>query len=388
MNVQNNTIVHLDLDTFFVSVERLTNSALIGKPVIIGGLSDRGVVASCSYEARKFGVHSAMPMRMALTLCRDATVIRGDMDLYSKLSREVTDVIADCAPVYEKASIDEHYLDITGMDRFIGSYKWSHELRSRIIRETGLPISFGLSVNKTVSKIATGEGKPNGEKEVPRDLVRPFLNPLSIKKIPGVGDKTCHLLHSMGVFTIHTLSDIPPEIMQNVLGKSGIDIWRKANGIDFNPVVRYSEEKSISTERTFDIDTIDIQMLERLLTGMVEKIAFKMRQSQKLASVVTVKIRYANYDTHTLQKKIAYTSFDHVLMDTARELFRRLYERRMLIRLIGFKLGGLIGGVQQLDLFDDNEKMIKLYLSMDKIRMRFGSDAVHRASGMQKSSKF
>ena len=388
MNVQNNTIVHLDLDTFFVSVERLTNSALIGKPVIIGGLSDRGVVASCSYEARKFGVHSAMPMRMALTLCRDATVIRGDMDLYSKLSREVTDVIADCAPAYEKASIDEHYLDITGMDRFIGSYKWSHELRSRIIRETGLPISFGLSVNKTVSKIATGEGKPNGEKEVPRDLVRPFLNPLSIKKIPGVGDKTCHLLHSMGVFTIHTLSDIPPEIMQNVLGKSGIDIWRKANGIDFNPVVRYSEEKSISTERTFDIDTIDIQMLERLLTGMVEKIAFKMRQSQKLASVVTVKIRYANYDTNTLQKKIAYTSFDHVLMDTARELFRRLYERRMLIRLIGFKLGGLIGGVQQLDLFDDNEKMIKLYLSMDKIRMRFGSDAVHRASGMQKSSKF
>ena len=388
MNFQNSTIVHLDLDTFFVSVERLTNSALIGKPVIIGGLSDRGVVASCSYEARKFGVHSAMPMRMALALCRDATVIRGDMDEYSKRSREVTDVIADCAPIYEKASIDEHYLDITGMDRFIGSYKWAHELRSRIIRETGLPISFGLSVNKTVSKIATGEGKPNGEKEVPRDLVRPFLNPLSIKKIPGVGDKTCHLLHSMGVFTIHTLSDIPLEMMQNVLGKSGIDIWRKANGIDLNPVVRYSEEKSISTERTFDIDTIDVQMLERLLTGMVEKIAFKMRQSQKLASVVTVKIRYANYDTNTLQKKIAYTSFDHVLMDTARELFRRLYERRMLIRLIGVKLGGLIGGVQQLDLFDDNDKMIKLYLSMDKIRMRFGSDAVHRASGIEKSSKF
>jgi len=387
MNFQNNTIVHLDLDTFFVSVERLRDSALIGKPVIIGGLSDRGVVASCSYEARQFGVHSAMPMRMALNLCRDATVIRGDMDEYSRRSREVTEVIASCAPVYEKASIDEHYLDISGMDRFIGSYKWTHELRSRIIRETGLPISFGLSVNKTVSKIATGEAKPNGEKQVPRDLVQPFLNPLPIKKIPGVGDKTRQMLHSMGVFTIHTLSIIPPEMMQSVLGKSGIDIWRKANGIDFSPVVHYSEEKSISTERTFETDTIDVQMLERLLIAMVEKIAFKMRKKQKLCSVITVKIRYSNFDTHTLQKQIAYTSFDHVLMSTALDLFRRLYERRMLIRLIGVKLGGLIGGVQQLDLFDNNEKMIKLYLSMDKIRLRYGSDSIHRASGVEKKEK-
>lgn len=387
MNFQKNTIVHLDLDTFFVSVERLRNSALIGKPVIIGGLSDRGVVASCSYEARQFGVHSAMPMRMALNLCRDATVIRGDMDEYSRRSREVTEVIAASAPVYEKASIDEHYLDISGMDRFIGSYKWTHELRSRIISETGLPISFGLSVNKTVSKIATGEAKPNGEKEVPRDLVQPFLNPLPIKKIPGVGDKTRQLLHAMGVYTIHTLSAIPPEMIQSVLGKSGIDIWQKANGIDSSPVVRYSEEKSISTERTFETDTIDVQMLQCLLIGMVEKIAFKMRKKQKLASVVTVKIRYSNFDTHTLQKQIAYTSFDHVLMDTALDLFRRLYERRMLIRLIGVKLGGLVGGVQQLDLFDNNEKLIKLYLSMDKIRMRFGSGAIHRASGVEKKEK-
>mgnify|MGYP000951258834 FL=1 len=387
MNLQNNTIVHLDLDTFFVSVERLRNPLLNGKPVIIGGLSDRGVVASCSYEARQFGVHSAMPMRMALNLCHDATVIRGDMDEYSKRSREVTEIIAESAPVYEKASIDEHYLDISGMDRFIGSYKWTHELRRRIISETGLPISFGLSVNKTVSKIATGEAKPNGEKQVPRDLVQPFLNPLPIKKIPGVGDKTRQLLHSMGVFTIHTLSIIPPEMLQSALGKSGIDIWRKANGIDFSPVVRYSEEKSISTERTFETDTIDVQMLERLLIAMVEKIAFRMRKKQKLASVVTVKIRYSNFDTHTLQKQIAYTSFDHVLMSTALDLFRRLYERRMLIRLIGVKLGGLIGGVQQLDLFDNNEKMVKLYLSMDKIRLRYGSDSIHRASGVEKKEK-
>ena len=384
MNFQNSTIVHLDLDTFFVSVERLRNSALMGKPVIIGGLSDRGVVASCSYEVRRFGVHSAMPMRMARNLCPEAIVIRGDMNEYSKQSRLVTDIIADCAPVYEKASIDEHYIDISGMDRFIGSYKWAHELRGRIIRETGLPISFGLSVNKTVSKIATGEAKPNGEIEVPRDFVQPFLNPLPIKKIPGVGDKTRQLLHSMGVFTIRTLSEIAPEMIQHVLGKSGIDIWKKANGIDLSPVVCYSEEKSISTERTFENDTIDVQMLERLLIALVEKITFKMRKKQKLASLVTVKIRYSNFDTHTLQKKIAYTSFDHTLMDTALDLFRRLHERQMLIRLIGVKLGGLIGGVEQLDLFDNNDKITKLYLSMDQIRLRYGSDAIHRASGVGK----
>ncbi|HWS00417.1 MAG TPA: DNA polymerase IV [Prolixibacteraceae bacterium] len=382
MNFQDRTIVHMDLDTFFVSVERLQNSGLVGRPVIIGGLSDRGVVASCSYEARKYGVHSAMPMKMALNLCKDAAVIRGDMDLYSKYSKLVTDVIAEKAPVYEKASIDEHYLDITGIDRFWGAYKWTHELRQSIISETGLPISFGLSVNKTVCKIATGEAKPNGEKQVDKDAIQPFLNPLSIRKIPMVGNKTYQLLRSMGVSTIQTLSAIPIEMMESVLGKNGTEIWKKAHGLDFTPVIPYSEEKSISTERTFETDTIDVLMLERLLISMAEKLCFKLRKKEKLASVVTVKIRYANYDTHTLQKKIAYTSLDHVMIGTVRELFRRIYERRMLIRLIGIKFGGLISGAQQLNLFDNNEKQIKLYLSMDKIRLHYGAGAIKRASGL------
>jgi len=372
----------MDLDTFFVSVERLVNSELIGKPVVIGGISDRGVVASCSYEARRFGVHSAMPMKMALNLCREAVVIRGDMDLYSKYSKLVTDVIADKAPMYEKASIDEHYLDISGIDRYWGALKWSHELRQSIMGETGLPISFGLSVNKTVSKIATGEAKPNGEKQVDKNFVQPFLNPLSIRKIPGVGGKSYQLLRSMGVSTIQTLSSVPVEMVQSVLGKNGIEIWRRAHGIDFTPVVPYSEEKSMSKERTFETDTIDVAMLDQLMISMTEKLCFKLRKHEKLTSVVTVKIRYANYDTHTLQKKIAYTSFDHVLIGVVRELFKRLYERRMLIRLVGVKLGGLIHGVQQLDLFEDNEERIKLYLSMDKIRLRFGAGAIRRASGM------
>ena len=382
METPNRTILHLDLDTFFVSVERLLNSKLTAKPVIIGGQSDRAVVSSCSYEARQFGVHSGMPMKMAYNLCRDAIIIRGDMDLYTKYSRLVTDVIADKAPVYEKASIDEHYIDITGMDRFFCSYAWSHELRNRILKETGLPVSFGLSVNKTVSKIATGEAKPNGEKEVPAPLVQPFLNPLSIRKIPMVGEKSYQLLRSMGVSTIQTLSAIPLPMMESLLGKTGLEIWRRANGIDASPVVPYSEEKSISKECTFETDTIDIDMMKQVIIGMVEKLAFKLRKYQKLTSVVTIKIRYANYDTHTLQKKISYTSFDHVLMDTALELFKRLYERRMLIRLIGVKLGGLVNGAQQLDLFDHNEKMINLYMQIDKIKLRYGSSAIQRASGL------
>ena len=382
MQFQDRTIVHMDLDTFFVSVERLLNSELNHKPVIIGSLSDRGVVASCSYEARQFGVHSAMPMKMALNLCRDATVIRGDMDLYSKYSRLVTDVIAEKAPLYEKASVDEHYLDITGIDRFWGALKWTRELRQAIIRETGLPISYGLSVNKTVSKIATGEAKPNGEKEVDKSEVKPFLNPLSIRKIPMIGPKTYQLLRSMGIDTIETLSAIPMEMMESVLGKNGIDIWRKANGIDFTPVVPWSEEKSVSKERTFETDTIDVAMLEQVLISMTEKLCFKLRKKEKLASVVTVKVRYANYDTHTLQQKVPYTSFDHTLIDTVKSLFRRLYQRRMLVRLIGVKLGGLVHGVQQLNLFENNEKQVKLYLSMDKIRLRYGAGAIHRASGI------
>jgi DNA polymerase IV len=377
------TIVHFDLDTFFVSVERLLNSSLVGKPVIVGGTSDRGVVAGCSYEARRYGVHSAMPMKLALNLCSDAIVIRGDGDQYSKYSRMVTDVIAESAPVYEKASIDEHYLDITGMDRFFGSMKWTHELRQRIIRETGLPISVGLSVNKTVSKIATGEAKPNGEIQVEPPRVKPFLAPLSIRKIPMIGTKTYQTLRSMGVANIRTLSLIPPEMMDKLMGKNGIDIWKKANGIDTNPVVPYSERKSISTETTFEQDTIDVTRMREILSAMIEKIAFSMRKKGKLTGCVTVKIRYANFDTHTLQKVIPYTSFDHVLTKVALGLFDRLYTRRMLIRLIGVRFSHLVGGVQQLNLFEDTPEMVSLYQSLDRIRKRFGERAVFRAVGLQ-----
>lgn len=376
-------IVHMDLDTFFVSVERLMNSELNGKPIIIGGTSDRGVVASCSYESRLYGVSSAMPMRMAKQLCPNAIVIRGDMDAYSRYSDLVTEVIADESPIYEKASIDEHYLDITGMDRFFGCLQWTKELRSRIIKETGLPISFGLSINKTVSKIATGESKPNGEMHIQDTNVKLFLTPLSIKKIPGVGDKTYRSLRTMGVDTIGTLSAVPHDVMLRVMGKNGDMLWKKANGIDTTPVKPYSKRKSIGTEKTFEKDEIDMLFFHQLLVGMVEKLGYELRKSQWLSSCITVKIRYSNFDTHTQQKRIPYTSLDHHLMDIAKELFVQVYNRRMRLRLIGVRLSHLIQGTQQLNMFDDTPHLISLYQAWDAMRNRYGGHAIKRAVTMK-----
>lgn len=376
------TVAHLDLDTFFVSVERLMNSRLNQLPVIVGGGSDRGVVSACSYEARKYAVHSGMPMKMARQLCPDAVVIRGDMDTYTRYSRMVTDIIAEAAPVYEKASIDEHYLDLTGLDRFFGMQKWSHELRTRIIKETGLPVSLGMSVNKTVAKIATGESKPCGEIYVQPAMIAGFLDPLSIRKIPMLGKQSYRLLRSMGVPDIRTLKMIPPGMMEKVLGKNGRSIWDKANGIDPTPVIQYSERKSIGSEHTFERDTTDVECIRSLLSGSVEKLCFKLRKDQWLVSCITVKIRYSDFNTFTLQKRIAYTSFDHTIMKTTLELFEKLYNRRMLIRLVGVRFSGLIRGTQQLNLFEDTPEMVNLYIAMDNIRKRFGTSALKRAGGM------
>jgi len=375
-------IIHLDLDSFFVSVERLRNTSLVGKPILIGGNSDRGVVASCSYEARKYGVSSAMPMRMAKILCPDAIVVRGDMEVYSQYSNMVTDIIDESAPLYEKASIDEHYIDITGMDRFFGCVQWTTELRQRIIRETGLPMSLGLSPNKTVSKIATGEAKPSGQLQVESERVRPFLNPLSIAKIPMLGQKSYQLLRNMGVALIETLSAMPVEMMVRVLGENGRSIWEKANGIDHAPVIPYTERKSIGTERTFEKDTTDIVMINELLVTMVEELCYTLRSKQKLASCITVKIRYSNFDTHTTQMRIPYTASDHVLIAKARELFKKLYERRMLIRLVGVRLSHLVQGHPQINLFEDTTEMVSLYQAIDRLKNRFGESAVIRAVGV------
>ncbi|MCO6358697.1 DNA polymerase IV [Roseivirga pacifica] len=378
-----NTILHLDLDTFFVSVERLYDSRLVGKPVLIGGVSDRGVVASCSYEARTYGVHSAMPMKRAKELCPDAIQIRGNAGNYTKHSEMVTEIIKEAVPLYEKTSIDEFYADLTGMDKFFSSYQMAKELRMKIRNETGLPISFGLSKNKTVSKVATGEAKPDNEIRVDYGCEKPFLAPLSVSKIPMVGPKTQQTLYSLGVKRIQTIQEMPVELMEKVLGKNGVSIWKKANGLDNSPVIPYSERKSISTERTFDRDTIDVHKLRGILLAMAENLAFQLRRGLKLTACVTVKVRYSDFNTYTLQSRIPYTSADHVLIPKTMELFDKLYNKRLLVRLIGVRFSHLVEGGLQINLFDDNEEIINLYHAMDKIRDKHGDRSVLRAFGME-----
>ncbi|MCO6491550.1 MAG: DNA polymerase IV [Phaeodactylibacter sp.] len=370
-------ILHLDFDAFFVSVEQQRNSALKGKPLIIGGTGARGVVASCSYEARAYGVYSAMPIKMALRLCPEAVVLRGDMEAYSRQSKVITEIIREEAPLFEKASIDEFYLDLTGMDRHFGCWLWSKELREKIIRESGLPLSIGLSVNKLVSKVGAGEAKPNGAQLVEAGTEKGFLGPLSVRKLPSVGQATCKKLSFMGVRTVQVLSQVPPPLLQREFGKPGLSLWKKANAIDDSPVVPYTDKQSISAEQTFQEDTIDMQFLHGQLAGMVTKLAYELRQSNKLTSCIAVKLRYTDFNTFSKQRKIPYTASDSVLVQQARELLGQLYERRQLVRLVGVRISGLAPGCPQLSLFDASEKEHRLMQAMDRVRRRFGYGAVH-----------
>lgn len=379
-------IVHMDMDTFFVSCERLLDSRLNGKPVLIGGTSDRGVVASCSYEARKFGIYSAMPMRMAKQLCPEAIILRGNAGTYTKFSKNVTDVIKETVPLYEKSSIDEFYLDLTGMDKFFGCHQLATELRQRIIKETGLPISFGLSINKTVSKVATGEAKPNNQLRILKGNEKPFLAPLSVRKLPMVGEVTYKTLCDLGVKRIKTVQEMPRELMHKVLGKSGLSIWKKANGIDNSPVVQYHERKSISTERTFNKDTTDMYKLRGIIIAMAENLAYQLRRGNKLTACITFKIRYSDFQTYTQQKRIPYSSLDNSIIPVVLNLFEKLYNRRLLVRLIGVKFSHLVEGGHQINLFKDDEKLINLSTAIDKMRERYGDRAVISASGMAAKS--
>ncbi|NHF58553.1 DNA polymerase IV [Flavobacteriaceae bacterium TP-CH-4] len=376
------TILHIDLDTFYVSVERQLNRELQNRPLLVGGTGDRGVVAACSYETRGFGVHSGMPMKMARELCPEAVVIRGNAGTYSQYSDVVTEIIKEKVPLFEKSSIDEFYADLSGMDRFFGAYKYATELRQKIINETGLPISFGLSVNKVVSKVATNEAKPNNQLKVDKGWEKPFLAPLSIKKIPMVGDKTYQTLRNLGLRQVRTVQEMPMEVMQRVLGANGTVIWKRANGMDNTPVIPFCERKSISTERTFDRDTIDVHKLKGVLIAMTENLAYQLRRGEKLTACISVKIRYSDFNTYSKQLRIPYTSADHILIPKILELFKALYNRRLLVRLIGIRFSHLVSGNYQINLFDDTEEILNLYNALDTIRERYGDKSVIRAAGL------
>lgn len=380
----NRHIAHLDMDTFFVSVERLKNSKLKNKPLIVGG-GERGVVMACSYETRKFQVHSGMSMKMARRLCPEAMVIRGDFDSYSKYSRLVTDVVRDTVPEFEKASIDEFYIDLTGFDKFFGCSLFIGELKKKIAKESGLPVSYGMASNKLVSKVATNEAKPNGQLEIPFGEEKTFLAPLPVNRIPGIGQETAILLIQRGVETVRFLSEIPVEMLECLFGKNGVELWRRANGIDETPVVPYREQKSISTDHTFENDTTNIFFLHGALTRMTEAIAFQLRQQDKMTGCVSVKIKYSNFDTVTKQRHIDYSSSDHVLLKFSRELFDKLYERRLRIRGIGVGFSDLIPGNYQINLYEDTQEMIHLYGAVDSIKKRFGEKFLMRAIGVKRT---
>ena len=378
-NTPQRIVAHFDLDSFFVSVEILNNPSLKGKPVFVGG-SERGVVVACSYEARKFGIHSGMPSKQAMQLCPQAIVVKGSRSEYSRFSRWVTQIVAAKAPLFEKASIDEFYLDLTGMDKFFNPLQWTIDLRKEIIDETQLPISFGLSCNKMMAKIATNEAKPNGYLQIPFGKEKEFLAPLAVDKIPGVGEHTHAVLKSMGIYTIGDVNNNTQAALEERLGKWGIDLWQKSFGIHNSEVVQYQEAKSISSENTFDENKTNLIFLMSELVRLTEKIAFELRQDGKVAGCVAVKIRYPDFETTSRQTSISFTCADDELIPVVKDLFNKLYKKGKPIRLLGVRLSELTQDAVQTNLFCNTERKSDLYKAIDEVKNRFGKMKIKRAS--------
>ncbi len=373
------TIAHFDLDSFFVSVEILNDPSLKGKPVIVGG-SDRGVVAACSYEARKFGIHSAMPSSKAKQLCPQAIFVKGHRSDYSKYSRWVTQIIAANAPLFEKASIDEFYLDLTGMNKYFNALQWTIDLRKKIMDETKLPISFGLASNKMMAKMATNQAKPNGYLQIPFGKEKDFLGPLPVSAIPGVGEQTNLILKSMGIHQIKQISEAAIESLEERLGKWGTDLWNKSQGLHRGEVTAYHEAKSISSENTFDENKTDARFLNNELVRLTEKICFELRQDEKVAGCIAVKIRYPDFETTSRQTSMPYTNADDEIIPLVKDLFQKLYKKGNPVRLLGVKLSELTIDAVQTNLFNDVEKKTDLYKAIDEVKNRFGKTFIKRAS--------
>jgi DNA polymerase IV len=383
MEIPQRIIAHLDLDTFFVSVELLSHPEYKGKPVIVGG-RDRGVVTSCSYEARKFGVRSGMPSRKAIQLCPQAIILNWSRGEYSRYSRWVTQIIEAKAPLFEKASVDEFYIDLTGMQKFFDPLQWTIDLRQQIIDETKLPISFGIASNKMMAKIATDEAKPNGYLQVPFGKEKEFLAPMPVSKIPGVGEHTYEVLKAMGIKTIKDISEKTQEELEERLGKWGVDLWYKSQGIHHGEVSSYHEAKSVSSEHTFDENKLDIDYLKSELVRLTEKIAYELRQDGKVAGCVAVKIRYHDFETTSRQTTISYTCADDEIIPVVKELFDKLYHKGAPVRLLGVRLSELTNDAIQTNLFDDVERKTDLYKAIDNVKDRFGKNALNRASSSKK----
>ena len=381
MSAPSNIIAHFDLDSFFVSVEILKDPSLKGKPVIVGGHNEKGIVTTCTYEARKFGVHSAMPMKTAMRLCPQAIVVSGTYSEYSRYSKWVTQIIASRAPLFEKASVDEFYIDLQGMDKFFDPLKWTIDLRELIMNETGLPISFGIAKNKMVAKMATNEAKPNGFLQVPLGKEKEFLAPLEVNKIPGVGEQSNKILQYHGIKLIGDIQQATPENLEKLLGKWGYELWNKAQGNHTSTIEEYREPKSISTENTFEENVMDVEFLMSEIVRMTEKICFELRREEKVTGCVTIKLRYPDFETTSRQASIPYTSADDEIIPVAKALFHKLYKKGKPIRLLGVRLSDFNNDALQANLFHDTKRKNVLYKTVDEVKNRFGKSSVVRASG-------
>ena len=377
------SIAHIDLDSFFVSVERLLDPKLVGKPVIVGGTGGRGVVCSASYEARKFGVKSAMPIAQALRLCPQAACVWSGHEAYHLYSRKVTDIILDKVPVVEKASIDEFYLDLTGMEKYYPIFPYLLALKEQIHKETGLPMSFALASNKLISKIATNEVKPNGHIEILHGTESAYLAPMPVGKIPGCGEKTVALLAQKGIAHIHQLVATGPALLEHWLGKWGVDLYRKGLGEDDSPITPFQEQKSMSSENTFDEDTNDATFLNEEITRLTEKLGHELRQDHKWVGCIAVKLRYSNFETITRQQVIDHTQSDLMLIRKAKDLFWNSFDTNRKLRLLGVRFSQLDTDVLQMNLFENAAEEKNLYAAIDSIKHQFGKGSIGRAGGIK-----
>jgi DNA polymerase-4 len=376
-------ILHLDLDSFFVSVERILNPDLIGKPVIVGGSGNRGVVSSCSYEARAFGVRSAMPMMKARALCPHAVTANNGYREYGKYSKMVTDIIAEKSPQFQKASIDEFYIDVSGMDKYFGAEKWSHSLRNHIIKETGLPISWGLAANKLLAKMCTQDAKPNGTYVIPLGEEQQYLDPKPVGTIPFVGEKMVETLARMRIHTIADLRAFEQEALMRRFGKNGMWLWQKARGIDHSQVHSGREEKSVSCERTFSNNISNRKEMKHLLFTLCEKLSFELRSKQWQTGCVTVKIRFSNFETHSHQKQIIPEFATPDLYAVAEKLLDELWEDNVPLRLIGIRFSDLSGIEDQLTLFDNSETKRNYFSAVDKLKAKYGKGKLFFGGNME-----
>jgi DNA polymerase-4 len=374
------TVFHLDMDAFFVSVERILDPSLEGKPVIVGGdPHGRGVVAACSYEARKFGLSSGMPIRTAYRLCPQGIYLHGHGKEYGCYSRAAKRVLEKYFPVVQQASVDEFYLDFSGCERIYGDASlFAKKIQSEIRTKLGLPCSIGIASNKSIAKIASDYKKPMGITFVPEGSEKEFLAPLPIEKIPGVGKKLFPLLRSRGFITAGDIANASSDYLAVFLGKSGTGLWEKANGYGNDVFVSEQERKSISKETTFDTDIISKTKIESFIFELTADACQLLRDEGWQSSTVSIKLRYSDFVTITRAKTVRPTDDDKVVFDTATDLFRKAFTRRVSIRLIGIHLSKLSHFCEQEVLFQDEEVIRKRMLrAVMKIRGKYGYKAIH-----------